>query len=124
MPTRLKSRIITEDMQMVNDLLAPVSPGEILAEEFMKPMKLSASALARAIEVTPARVNEIVKGKRGISANTALRLARYFGTKPDVWMNLQQRFDLEIARRDMGDVLGRIRPAQIDGESEIAAIAA
>jgi len=93
-------------------LLAPISPGEILAEDFMKPMNLSSNALARAIGVTPARVNEIVNGKRGITANTAWRLARYFGTTPDVWMNLQQRFDLETARRELGDALKQIHPRQ------------
>jgi len=91
-------------------LLAPISPGEILAEEFMKPMNLSSNALARAIGVTPARVNEIVNGKRGITANTAWRLARYFGTTPDVWMNLQQRFDLQTARHELGDALKDIQP--------------
>jgi len=95
---------------MPASLLSPVSPGEILLEEFMKPMRLSSNALARAIGVTPARVNEIVNGRRGISANTAWRLARYFGTTPDVWMNLQQRFDLETARRELRDVLEQIRP--------------
>jgi len=95
---------------MPSPLLAPISPGEILAEEFMKPMNLSSNALARAIGVTPARVNEIVNGKRGITANTAWRLARYFGTTPDVWMNLQQRFDLQTARHELEDVLKDIQP--------------
>jgi len=95
-------------------LLAPIYPGEILAEEFMKPMQLSANALARAIDVTPARINEIINGKRGMTANTALRLARYFGTTADVWMNLQQRFELETARRALRDVLKRIRPAEFN----------
>jgi len=98
-----------------------IAPGEILAEEFMKPMRLSSNALARAIGVTPARVNEIVNGRRGISANTAWRLARYFGTTPDVWMNLQQRFDLETARRELRGVLEQIRPAHIDHAPDAAA---
>jgi len=75
-------------------------------------MNLSSNALARAIGVTPARVNEIVNGERGITANTAWRLARYFGTTPDVWMNLQQRFGLETARRELGDALKQIHPRQ------------
>jgi len=95
-------------------LLAPIHPGEILAEEFMKPMQLSANALARAIDVTPARINEIINGKRGMTANTALRLARYFGTSADVWMNLQQRFELETTSRALCDVLKRIRPAEFN----------
>jgi len=80
----------------------------------MKPMHLSSNALARAIGVTPARVNEIVNGRRGISANTAWRLARYFGTTPNVWMNLQQRFDLETARHELRDVLEQIRPVHVE----------
>ncbi|MDR3444475.1 HigA family addiction module antitoxin [Dyella sp.] len=91
-------------------LLPPIHPGEILAEEFMKPLELSANALARAIEVTPTRVNEIANGKRSITADTALRFARYFGTTADFWMNLQQRFDLETARRELADTLAHIQP--------------
>jgi len=103
-------------------MLAPIHPGEILAEEFMKPMQMSANALARAIDVTPARINEIINGKRGMTANTALRLARYFGTTPDVWMNLQQRFELETAQRALHDTLKRIRPAAM-GRADNATLA-
>lgn len=91
-------------------LLPPIHPGEILAEEFLKPMGLSQNALAREIGVTAARIGEIVNGKRGISADTALRLSRYFGTTPDVWMNLQQRYDLETARRKLASQLQEIAP--------------
>ena len=90
--------------------LDPIHPGEILSEEFMVPMELSSNALARAIGVTPARVNEIVNGRRGISADTALRLGRYFGTTADVWINLQKRYELEIARRELGKALAHIQP--------------
>jgi len=76
----------------------------------MRPLELSSHALARAIGVTPARVNEIANEKRGISADTALRLGRYLGTTPDVWINLQKRFELETARRDLGNALERIQP--------------
>jgi addiction module HigA family antidote len=69
--------------------LLPIHPGEILREQFMRPLALSSNALAKAIGVTPARVNEIVRERRGISADTALRLARYFGTDAQSWMNLQ-----------------------------------
>ena len=72
--------------------LSPIHPGEILREEFMKPLGLSSNALARAIDVTPARVNEIVRERRGISADTALRLARFFGTDVQSWMNLQSHY--------------------------------
>ena len=95
---------------MATRLLAPIHPGEILREEFMLPLRLSSNALARAIGVTPARVNDIANGKRGISADTALRLGRYFGTTADVWINLQKRFELETARRELGNALTRIQP--------------
>ncbi|MEO6076914.1 MAG: HigA family addiction module antitoxin [Dokdonella sp.] len=95
---------------MATKLLSPVHPGEILREEFMLPLELSSNALARAIGVTPARVNEIANEKRGISADTALRLGRYLGTTADVWINLQKRFDLEMARRELGETLDRIKP--------------
>lgn len=87
-----------------------VHPGEILAEEFMKPYGLSSNALAKAIGVTPARVNEIVRGRRGITADTALRLARFFGTDAQSWMNLQDNYDLALAEREAGDAIRRINP--------------
>lgn len=91
-------------------LLPPIHPGEILREEFMKPFELSANALANAIGVTRARVNEIATEKRGITADTALRLATYFGTDAQSWMNLQQNYELECARRDLADELKHIHP--------------
>ena len=78
-----------------------VHPGEILRDEFLEPMKISVYALAQAIKVPRSRVNDIVLGRRGISADTALRLARYFGTSPDLWINLQARHDLEAADRQL-----------------------
>ena len=95
---------------MAAKLLAPIHPGEILREEFMLPMALSSHAVARAIGVTPARVNDIVNEKRGITADTALRLGRYFGTSADVWINLQKRYELETARRELGNTLASIQP--------------
>lgn len=88
--------------------LRPIHPGEILREEFMLPMALSSNALAKAIGVTTARVNEIVRERRGITADTALRLARYFGTDAQSWMNLQQRYDLECAKDTLGSTLSKI----------------
>jgi len=88
--------------------LPPIHPGEILLADFMQPLGLSSNALARALGVTPARINEIVRGRRGISADTALRLARYFGTEPQSWLNLQQRFELEIARDAVGPEISKI----------------
>ena len=88
--------------------LPPIHPGEILREEFMRPMHLSSNALARALGVTTARINEIVRERRGVSADTALRLARYFGTDAQSWMNLQQRHDLECAKEALGSALMKI----------------
>lgn len=88
--------------------LAPIHPGEILREEFMAPLGLSSNALAKAIGVTTARVNEIVRERRGITADTALRLARYFGTDAQSWLNLQQRYDLQLAKDALGSMLARI----------------
>jgi len=95
---------------MTAKLLPPIHPGEILREEFMLPMELSSHAVARAIGVTPARVNDIVNERRGITADTALRFGRFFGTTPDVWINLQKRFELETARRELGSTLAHIHP--------------
>ncbi|MEO5812755.1 MAG: HigA family addiction module antitoxin [Rhodanobacter sp.] len=95
---------------MATKLLPPIHPGEILREEFMLPLELSSHALARALGVTPARVNDIANEKRGITADTALRLGRYLGTTADVWINLQKRYELETARRELGNKLEQIQP--------------
>lgn len=92
---------------MCKKLLPPIHPGEILREEFMKPLNLSANALAQRLGVTTARVNEIANERRGITADTALRLARCFSTTPEFWMNLQQRYELEAARRAIGTAVER-----------------
>ncbi|QWT22262.1 HigA family addiction module antidote protein [Bacillus sp. NP157] len=94
----------------MTERLPPVHPGEVLREDYMRPMGLSSNALALAIGVTAARVNELVTGKRGLTADTALRLARYFGTDPRSWMNLQLNYELEVAERRIGDALERITP--------------
>ena len=83
-------------------LLPPIHPGEILFEEFMKPMTLSINRLARDLVVPPGRVSAIVNGKRAITADTALRLGRYFGVSPELWMGLQADYDLRIAERTIG----------------------
>ena len=82
--------------------MAPIHPGEILLEEFLKPMDISQYRLAKETSMPPRRINEIVQGKRSISANTALRLARYFGTTDRFWLNLQARYDLEIEKDRLG----------------------
>ena len=89
---------------------SPIHPGEILREEFMQPLGLSSNALARALEVTPARINEIVRERRGISADTALRLARFFGTEVQSWMNLQAQYDIACADDAAGEAIRRIAP--------------
>jgi addiction module HigA family antidote len=78
--------------------ITPIHAGEILLEEFMQPYELSQNALAKALRVTPRRINEIVNKKRAITADTALRLAKFFGNSAEFWMNLQNRYDLETAR--------------------------
>jgi len=83
---------------MTDQKLPPIHPGEILLEEFLKPLGLSQYRLAHDIGVPPRRINEIVHGKRAITANTALRLARYFGTTAQFWLNLQTRYDLETEK--------------------------
>ena len=88
--------------------LSNIHPGEVLLEEFLAPMGVSQNALARAAEVPPRRINEIVLGKRGISADTAVRLARVFGTSERFWLGLQADYDLEEARRSMGRKIDHI----------------
>ena len=87
-------------------------PGEILMEEWLQPMGLSQYALAKAIDVPPRRINEIVKGLRGISADTAVRLAAYFGTSAQSWLNLQTQFELAAAEEALADVITRIQQAR------------
>jgi addiction module HigA family antidote len=87
--------------------LEPIHPGEILLEEFLKPMGISQYQLAKDINVDPRRINAIVHGKRGITADTALRLSRYFGTSERFWLNLQAHYDLEVQKDELGDRLKR-----------------
>ncbi len=90
-------------------LLAPVHPGEVLKEEFMEPLGLSANRLARGLRIPPNRISAIVNGERSVTADTALRLAKALGTTPDFWLSLQKQYDLDIAR-DAATDLGRIEP--------------
>jgi addiction module antidote protein, HigA family len=87
--------------------LTPIHPGEVLQADFLEPLELSQYRLAQDLSVPPRRINEIVHGKRAISADTALRLARYFGTTDRFWLNLQARFDLEVQRDVLGARLAR-----------------
>lgn len=94
---------------MSTDKIINPHPGEILLEEFLKPMSLSQSKLAIELRVPCHRINEIIRGRRGITANTALRLSRFFGTTPDFWMNLQKRYDLVAAGEKLESELSHIR---------------
>ena len=85
--------------------LPPIHPGEILLEEFLRPLQLSQYRLAKDVSVPARRINEIVRGSRAITADTALRLARYFGTSDRFWLNLQSRYDLELEKDRLGDRL-------------------
>ena len=85
---------------MGNNLLPPIHPGEILLEDFMRPMEISINRLARDIGVPPGRISTIVNGKRSISADTALRLGIYFGVSPELWLGLQLDYDLRVARQN------------------------
>src|SRR5882724_5813678 len=93
----MRSSTITEGT-MKQSKLPPVHPGEILLEEFLKPLDISQYRLAKSMSVPPRRVNEIVLGKRSVSADTALRLGRYFGTSEQFWLNLQSEYDLDVER--------------------------
>jgi len=87
--------------------IAPVHPGEILLEEFLNPLEMTMHKLALALRVPANRISQIVEGKRGVSADTALRLGRYFCTGPEFWINLQARYDLESAKDELGDTIER-----------------
>lgn len=96
---------------MLKNAMRPIHPGEILREDYMIPLGLSANGLARALKVTAARVNDIVRERRGVTADTALRLARYFGTDAQSWLNLQTAYDLRVAEMAASKAIEReIKP--------------
>ncbi len=92
-------------MTVKRDRLPPIHPGEILREEFLAPLGLSAHQLALALRVPATRINDLVRGKRGITADTALRLSRYFGTTARFWLNMQTSYELEVAEDRLGRVV-------------------
>jgi addiction module HigA family antidote len=98
---------------MADPTMPPIHPGEILAEDYLEPFGVTQHRLAVAIRVPPRRINEIVHGKRRITADTALRLARYFGTSERFWMNLQARYDLEAERDRLSPILDDIQPLEV-----------
>jgi addiction module HigA family antidote len=109
---------------MVKNGMRPIHPGEILREEYMGPLGLSASALAHALRVTPARINDIVRERRGITADTALRLARYFGTDAQSWINLQAAYDLRVAELAAGRTIERaVKPRRTAKHSGVSGFA-
>jgi len=93
--------------KIMDEMLSPIHPGEVLLEDFMKPLGLSQYRLAKDIGVTPIRISQIVNGQRAITVDTALRLARYFGTSAAVWLRLQVRYDLEKAEREISERINR-----------------
>ena len=99
----------------------PIHPGEILLEEFMEPLGLSQNKLAEALDVDPGRINRIVTGKSRITADTALRLARYFETTPQLWMNLQAKYDLEVAQDEKAEEIEKKVPVRPKGEISVPA---
>ena len=100
-------RLPLKGVTMSDEKLAPVHPGEVLLEEFLRPLGLSQNRLGLSLGVHPRRINEIVLGKRRVTAETALRLARYFGTTPQFWLGLQADYDLDVAADDLGERLER-----------------
>ncbi len=95
---------------MIHNGMRPIHPGEVLREDYLEPLNLSANALANALGVTATRINEIVREKRGISADTALRLARYFGSSATFWLNMQSQYELRLAEVKQNNNIEKIVP--------------
>ena len=91
----------------MDEMLSPIHPGEVLSEDFMIPLGLSQYQLAQDIGVSPIRISQIVRGKRAVTVDTAMRLARYFGTGAGVWLRLQVRYDLEVAEKELSERIRR-----------------
>jgi antitoxin HigA-1 len=102
--------------QAMTKKLELLSPGEILLEEIMRPLDLSQNKLARDLDVPVAHINDIIHARRGISADTALRLSAYFGTTAEFWLNLQTRYDLKVAQRNVGDSIKQAVRSRAQGE--------
>lgn len=114
-----KSSITTRKKATADELLPLITPGEFLVEEFLQPFGLSANALAIAIKVPSNRILAIINGQRGITADTALRLAQYFGTSAEFWMNLQQAYELDSARRQKLEQIQRDIPRRSPGKEAL-----
>lgn len=98
---------------MTDKLYPPIHPGEILMEEFIEPLGITQHKLAVSIAVPPRRINEIVHGKRAITADTALRLGKYFGIEAQFWLNLQSRYEIELAQDRVADEIAAIKPLRV-----------
>lgn len=96
------------------NLIDPIHPGEILIEDFIEGFGITQHKLDVSIGVPPRRINEIVHGKRGITADTAIRLAKYFGTSAELWMNLQSNYELRLQRRALGETIAAITPLEVE----------
>ncbi len=105
-------------MQTITNAMRPIHPGEVLREEFLLPMGLTANALAIALQVPAPRINDVVRERRAVTVDTALRLAKYFGTSAEFWMGLQTDFDMATARTAMADVLARIVSREVTSIDE------
>ncbi len=117
MPGRSKSSTTTK---VSSEKMPPLHPGEMLREEFMKPLGLSANALALSLRVPVTRISEIVNERRSITADTALRLSRYFRMSPNFWLRLQAQYDLEMAEDELAATIRReVRPAPRDAKGEL-----
>lgn len=109
-------------MVRFKDGMRPIHPGEILREDFLVPLNMSANALALALRVTAARINDVVREQRGITPDTALRLARYFGGDAQSWLNLQLDYDLKVAQRDHGErIMAEVAPRNAAAAGQPAA---
>ena len=101
--------------------MPPIHPGEVLLEEFLKPMGISQNRLAMCIRVPTTRINDIVHGRRAITADTALRLGRFFSTSAELWLSLQKSYDLDVARDELGDRLEReVQPCDVEAMGDPA----
>jgi len=103
-------------METITNGMRPIHPGEVLREEFLQPMGITSHALAMALQVPAPRINDVVRERRAVTVDTALRLAKYFGTSAEFWMGLQTDFDMATARATMADVLARIVSREAVGE--------
>ena len=106
----------------MNDRIKPIHPGEILQEDFLVPMNISAYKLAKETYLDQTRISEIIKGKRAISIDTALRLSKFFGTTPEFWINIQIQYDMEIKKEEIALELTKIHPLQFDTSNLLHAI--